>query len=77
MHLDVPEAVQVRADLRARARDRHALGHVRIARRRAARRAAGGAGPAAAERGLAPDQFDVLKIGETRRLERVAARPVP
>ena len=29
MHVDVPEAVQIRADLQGRARDRHALGHVR------------------------------------------------
>jgi hypothetical protein len=26
------------------------------------------------ERGLTPEQFDVLKIGETRRLEKAAAR---
>ena len=39
MHADVAEAVQIRSDLRAGARDRHALGHVRVARGRAARRA--------------------------------------
>ena len=50
MHVDVPEAVQVRADLKAAARDRHALGHVRVrsptsrwTSRRGAREAASGA----------------------------------
>ena len=43
MHIDVPEAVQVRADLRA-------------------------------ERGLAQTDFDVMMIGETRRLEKASVR---
>jgi L-ascorbate metabolism protein UlaG (beta-lactamase superfamily) len=72
MHIDVPEAVQVRADLRAeRAIGIHwgtfeALSDepldeppVVLAQQRR-------------ERGLTQDQFDVLKIGETRRLEKVA-----
>ncbi len=70
MHLDVPEAVQVRADLRAE----RALGMhwgtfvltdepadeppMLLAQSRQAR-------------GLTPVQFDVMKIGETRGLERV------
>ena len=72
MHVDVPEAVQVRADLRAeRAIGMH-WGTFEsltdepldeppqvLARLRT-------------ERGLQPAQFDVLKIGETRRLEKVA-----
>jgi N-acyl-phosphatidylethanolamine-hydrolysing phospholipase D len=72
MHVDVPEAVQVRADLNAaRAIGMHwgtfeSLADepldeppVVLARQRQ-------------ERGLTPDQFDVLKIGETRRLEKAA-----
>jgi N-acyl-phosphatidylethanolamine-hydrolysing phospholipase D len=72
MHIDVAEAVQVRADLRAeRAIGMHwgtfeSLADepldeppLELARQRQLR-------------GLAPHQFDVLKIGETRRLERVA-----
>jgi len=72
MHLDVPEAVQVRADLRAaRALGMH-WGTFEgltdepldepprlLARQRAAH-------------GLTPAQFDVLKIGETRRLQKAA-----
>ena len=74
MHVDVPEAVQVRADLRAeRAIGMHwgtfeSLADepldeppVVLARQREVR-------------GLRPDQFDVLKIGETRRLEKAASR---
>ena len=74
MHLDVPEAVQVRADLRAeRAIGMHwgtfeSLADepldeppALLARERQAR-------------GLTPEQFDVLKIGETRRMERAAPR---
>ena len=71
MHLDVPEAVQVRADLRAeRAIGMH-WGTFEgltdepldepprlLAQQRSAR-------------GLVPAQFDVMKIGETRRLEKV------
>jgi L-ascorbate metabolism protein UlaG (beta-lactamase superfamily) len=77
MHLDVPEAVQVRADLRAE----RAIGmhwgtfegltdepldeppRLLTQQREAL--------------GLRPDQFDVLAIGETRRLERAAPRPAP
>jgi N-acyl-phosphatidylethanolamine-hydrolysing phospholipase D len=72
MHVDIPEAVQVREDLRAeRAIGMHwgtfeSLADepldeppVELARQRRAR-------------GLTPAQFDVLKIGETRRLERAA-----
>lgn len=72
MHVNVPEAVQVRADLRAeRAIGMH-WGTFEsltdepldeppqvLARMRA-------------ERGLLQAQFDVLKIGETRRLDKVA-----
>lgn len=70
MHLDVPEAVQVRADLRAeRALGMHWGTFVLtdepadepprlLAQSRQAR-------------GLTPVQFDVMKIGETRGLERV------
>jgi N-acyl-phosphatidylethanolamine-hydrolysing phospholipase D len=74
MHVDVPEAVQIRADLRAeRAIGMHwgtfeSLADepldeppVVLARQRR-------------ERGLTPDQFDVLKIGETRRLEKAVPR---
>ncbi len=70
MHVDVPEAVQVRADLRAeRAIGMHwgtfeALADepldeppLVLARMRR-------------ERGLTQAQFDVMKIGETRRLEK-------
>jgi len=74
MHVDVPEAVQVRADLRAR----RAIGMhwgtfesladepldeppQQLARMRA-------------ERGLAQADFDVMMIGETRRLEKASAR---
>ena len=73
MHVDVPEAVQIRADLKAaRAIGMHwgtfeSLSDepldeppAVLARQRL-------------ERGLTPIQFDVLKIGETRRLERAAA----
>ncbi len=74
MHVDVPEAVQIRADLGAeRAIGMH-WGTVEsladepldeppavLARQRQ-------------ERGLRQDQFDVLKIGETRRLARAAER---
>ena len=73
MHIDVPEAVQVRADLRAR----RAIGMhwgtfesladepldqppAELARRRT-------------ERGLAQTDFDVMIIGETRRLEKAPA----
>jgi L-ascorbate metabolism protein UlaG (beta-lactamase superfamily) len=72
MHVDPDEALQVRADLRAeRAIGMHwgtfealtdeALDEppAELARRRALR-------------GLAPEQFDVMKIGETRPLQRVA-----
>lgn len=72
MHVDVPEAVQVRADLRAeRAIGMHwgtfeALADepldeppLMLARQRA-------------ERGLTQEQFDVLKIGETRGLQKAA-----
>ena len=68
MHVDIPEAVQVRADLRAaRAIGMHwgtfeSLADepldeppAQLARQRA-------------ERGLAVDEFDVMKIGETRSL---------
>jgi L-ascorbate metabolism protein UlaG (beta-lactamase superfamily) len=71
MHVDIPEAVQVRADLRAeRAIGMHwgtfeSLADepldeppVLLAQQRK-------------ERGLSALQFDVLKIGETRRLEKV------
>ena len=74
MHADVPEAVQIRADLKAaRAIGMHwgtfeSLADepldeppVVLARQRE-------------ERGLSPVEFDVLKIGETRRLEKAAAR---
>ena len=73
MHIDVPEAVQVRADLRAR----RAIGMhwgtfesladepldeppAELARRRT-------------ERGLSQSDFDVMMIGETRRLEKAPA----
>ena len=72
MHVDVPEAVQIRADLRAaRAIGMHwgtfeSLADepldeppVVLARQRQ-------------ELGLARDAFDVMKIGETRRLEAAA-----
>jgi L-ascorbate metabolism protein UlaG (beta-lactamase superfamily) len=75
MHLDVPEAVRVRADLRAE----RAIGMhwgtfegltdepldeppLVLAQQRQAH-------------GLRPDQFDVMAIGETRRLERTAKPP--
>jgi L-ascorbate metabolism protein UlaG (beta-lactamase superfamily) len=73
MHVDVPEALQVRADLRAERAigihwgtfqltdeppDEPAAELVRLRR----------------ERGLAPDDFDVMKIGETRRLVKAARR---
>ena len=74
MHVDVPEAIQVREDLRAeRAIGMHwgtfeSLADepldeppLVLARQRQ-------------ERGLRPDQFDVLKIGETRRLAKAADR---
>lgn len=74
MHVDVPEAVQVRADLRAnRAIGMHwgtfeSLADEpldeppqQLARMRA-------------ERGLAQADFDVMMIGETRRLEKALAR---
>ncbi len=74
MHLDLPEAVQVRADLRAE----RAIGihwgtfesladepldepPQLLARQRR-------------EQGLSQEQFDVLRIGETRRLEKAPAR---
>ena len=74
MHVDVPEAIQVRADLRAA----RAIGMhwgtfesltdepmdeppAELARRRAAA-------------GLAPEAFDVMVIGETRPLRPAAAR---
>ena len=74
MHVDVPEAVQIRADLRAeRAIGMH-WGTFEgltdepldepprlLAHQRAAR-------------GLSPVQFDVLQIGETRRLQKVTPR---
>ena len=74
MHVDVPEAVQIRADLRAeRAIGMH-WGTFEgltdepldepprlLAQQRAAR-------------GLSPAQFDVLQIGETRRLQKVTPR---
>jgi N-acyl-phosphatidylethanolamine-hydrolysing phospholipase D len=74
MHVDVPEAVQVRADLRAeRAIGMH-WGTFEgltdepldeppriLARQRS-------------EHGLLPAQFDVMKIGETRRLQKVRPR---
>ncbi len=74
MHLDVPEAVQVRADLRAeRAIGMH-WGTFEgltdepldeppriLAQQRQAR-------------GLLPAQFDVMKIGETRRLQMASPR---
>jgi len=74
MHLDVPDAVQVRADLGAvRAIGMH-WGTFEgltdepldeppqwLARQRA-------------EQGLQPAQFDVMAIGETRRIERVVGR---
>ncbi len=75
MHADVPEALQIRADLRAaRALGMHwgtfeALADEPLdepprllARQRA-------------ERGLELEQFDVMKIGETRRLEKAAPQP--
>ena len=74
MHVDVPDAVQVRADLRAERAigihwgtfesladeplDEPPLLLARIRR----------------ERGLSLAQFDVMKIGETRRLEKAGAR---
>ena len=74
MHVDVPEAVQVRADLRAnRAIGMHwgtfeSLADEpldeppqQLARMRA-------------ERGLAQADFDVMMIGETSRLEKASAR---
>ena len=74
MHVDVPEAVQIRADLKAaRAIGMHwgtfeSLSDepldeppVLLARKRR-------------EQGLSEVEFDVLKIGETRRLEKAAAR---
>jgi L-ascorbate metabolism protein UlaG (beta-lactamase superfamily) len=74
MHVDVPEAVQIRADLMAaRAIGMHwgtfeSLSDepldeppAVLARQRL-------------ERGLAQDEFDVMKIGETRRLEKTATR---
>ena len=72
MHVNVPEAVQVRADLRAeRAIGMHwgtfesltdePLDEPPLVLERMR-----------AERGLVPVQFDVLKIGETRKLEKVA-----
>jgi N-acyl-phosphatidylethanolamine-hydrolysing phospholipase D len=74
MHVDVPEAVQIRADLRAaRAIGMH-WGTFEgltdepldeppkiLARQRE-------------ERGLAPAEFDVMQIGETRRLQKAAGR---
>jgi L-ascorbate metabolism protein UlaG (beta-lactamase superfamily) len=73
MHVDVPEAVQIREDLKAA----RAIGMhwgtfdgltdepldeppAVLARQRL-------------ERGLTPVEFDVLKIGETRRLDKAAA----
>jgi len=74
MHVDIPEAVQIRADLgAARAIGMHwgtfeSLSDEPLdeppsvlARQRL-------------ERGLVPDQFDVLKIGETRRLTATTGR---
>ena len=70
MHVDVPEAVQIRADLKAaRAIGMHWGTFESLTdepldeppRELAKQRAA---------RGLAPVEFDVLKIGETRRLEK-------
>lgn len=74
MHVDVPDALQVRSDLRAlRAIGMH-WGTFEgltdepldeppreLARLRA-------------ERGLRPEQFDVMAIGETRRIEHLQAR---
>ena len=72
MHLDVPEALQVRADLRAERAigihwgtfqltdeppDEPAAELIRLRK----------------ERSLAPDDFDVMKVGETRRLVKAAA----
>ena len=74
MHVDVPEAVQIREDLKAaRAIGMHWGTFESLTdepldeppRELAKQRAA---------RGLAPVEFDVLKIGETRRIEKAAAR---
>jgi len=74
MHVDVPEAVQIREDLKAaRAIGMHWGTFESLTdepldeppRELAKQRAA---------RGLSQVEFDVLKIGETRRIEKAAAR---
>ena len=74
MHVNVPEAVQIRADLRAeRAIGMH-WGTFESLTDEPLDEPPQALAQQRREQGLSQTQFDVMKIGETRRLEKVAPR---